>query len=289
MELVWINNTFPTLCYFCTACRNADLSPLHYLPATEEEALEFKKLAVNYRSAIGSINYLSTATRPDLSHAVSSLSQFLENPGVNHWRGFLHILRYLKGSPDVGLLYPKGPSGGIIAYSDADWGNCGSSRRSVSGYLATLNGCLVLWKTRKQPSVSLSTAEAEYKALCDLTSELLWLRQWVKECCLFTAVAPIVVHEDNQSCINAANGDCNVNNKRMKHVDIQLHFIKEVIRSSAIQLRYTPTSMMLADFLTKSVPRPTLSRALSRLSVVRLGVRGDVENHLNTDQDDRHS
>ncbi|MBW0525550.1 hypothetical protein O181_065265 [Austropuccinia psidii MF-1] len=242
----------------------------HYSPATKEEALEFKKLEVNYRSAIGSINYLCTATRPNLSHAVSSLSQFLENPGVTHWCGFLHVLRYLRGSPDVGLLYSNNPSQGITAYSDADWGNCRVSRQSVSGYLATLNGCL-------------------YKALCDLTSELLWLRQWVKECCLLSTITPIVVYEDNQSCINAANGDCNVNNKRMKHVDIQLHFIKEVIRSSAIRLSYTPTSSMLADFLTKSVPRSTLSRALSRLSVVQLGVRGDVENHLNTDQDDRHS
>ncbi|MBW0494929.1 hypothetical protein O181_034644 [Austropuccinia psidii MF-1] len=197
-----------------------------YLPVTKEEALEFKKLAVNYRRAIGSINYLSMATWPDLSHAISLLSQFLENPGVTHWNGFLHVLR------------------------NAYWGNC----------------C-----TRKQPSVSLSTTEAEYKALCDVTSELLWLSQCLKECCLFSTIAPILVHEDNQSCINAANGDCNVKNKRMKHVDIQLHFIKEVIRSSAIRLIYTPSYAMLADFLTKSVPRPTLSRSLPCLSVILLG------------------
>ncbi|MBW0554274.1 hypothetical protein O181_093989 [Austropuccinia psidii MF-1] len=217
-----------------------------YLPVTKEEALEFKKLAVNYRSAIGSINHLSMDTRTDLSHAISLLSQFLENPGVTHWSGFLHVLRYLRG-----FFILKVPL-----------------------------------KTRKQPSVSLSTTEAEYKALCDLTSELLWLGQWVKECCLFSTIATIVVHEDNQSCINAANGDCNFNNKRMKHVNIQLHFLKEVIHSSAIRLIYTPTYAMIADFLTKSVPCPTLSRALSCLSVIRLGVRGDVENHLNTDQDD---
>ncbi|MBW0535073.1 hypothetical protein O181_074788 [Austropuccinia psidii MF-1] len=125
--------------------------------------------------------------------------------------------------------------------------------------------------------------------MCDLTSELFWLGQWVKECCLFSSIAPIVVHEDNQSCINAANGDCNVSNKHIKHVKIELHFIKEVIHSSAIRLSYTPTDSMLADFLTTSLPCPTLSRALSCLSVVWLGVRGDVENHLNTDQDDQHS
>ncbi|MBW0555809.1 hypothetical protein O181_095524 [Austropuccinia psidii MF-1] len=136
--------------YGMQECRpvSTPLSPNnHYLPATEEEALEFKKLA------------------------------FLENPGVTHWHGFLHILRYLRDSPDMWLLYSKRPSQGIIAYRNADRGNCHVSPQSVLGYVATLNGCLMLWKTRKQPPVSLSTAEAEYKVLCDLTSELLSLCQ----------------------------------------------------------------------------------------------------------------
>ncbi|MBW0579798.1 hypothetical protein O181_119513, partial [Austropuccinia psidii MF-1] len=145
----------------------------HLSSASISESSDFGRLKVNFRSAVGSINYLSTATRPDLSFA------------------------------DLGLTYPRGINVGILAYSDADWGNCRVSRRSVTGFLATVGGSLVLWKTRKQPSVSLSTAEAEYKALCDLTSELLWLGQWCR--------------------------DCNLNNKRMKHVDIQLHFIKEAI------------------------------------------------------------
>ncbi|MBW0529589.1 hypothetical protein O181_069304 [Austropuccinia psidii MF-1] len=156
----------------------------HYLPATEEEALKFKKLVVNYWSANGSINYLSMETLPNLSHSVSLLSQFLENPGVTHWLGFLHVLRYLRDSPDMRLLYSKRPSQGINAYGNADWGNC-----------------------------------------------------HVKECCLFSTIAPIVVHGDNQSCINAANGDCNFNNKHMKNVNIQLHFIKEVtVTTMAIHL-----------------------------------------------------
>ncbi|MBW0536379.1 hypothetical protein O181_076094 [Austropuccinia psidii MF-1] len=136
----------------------------HLLPASEDEVVKFNSLGVNYRSAVGSINYLSTGTRPDISHAVSSLSQFLERPGYSHWQAFLHVLRYLKGTSDVGLVYSKSSLSGIEAYSDADWGNCVGTRRSVTGFLAIFNGNLVLWKTRKQPSVSISTAEAEYKA-----------------------------------------------------------------------------------------------------------------------------
>ncbi|MBW0535649.1 hypothetical protein O181_075364 [Austropuccinia psidii MF-1] len=250
----------------------------HLVPATEQELVKFEMLGVNYQSAIGSINYLSTGTRPDLSYAVSSLSQFLEKPGFLQWQAFLHVLRYLKGTLNVGLVYSGGCSVDVEAYSDADWGNCPETRRSITWYLATFGKNLVLWKTRKQPSVSISTAEAEYKALCDLASELLWLKQWCHECNLLDKSFTIPIHEDNQGCINTINGDCNVNNKRMKHVDIQLHFVKEVVKSGAFKLNFVPTHHMLADFLTKSIARPSLPRSLRTLGVISLGVRGSVEN-----------
>ncbi|MBW0564234.1 hypothetical protein O181_103949 [Austropuccinia psidii MF-1] len=219
--------------------------------ATQDEVDKLKLLKVNYRSAIGSINYLSTATRPDLCFAVSSLSQYLENPGIKHWHAFLHVLLYLQGSSNVGLRYKKDGAQGISAWSDADWGNCRSSRRSVTGYLATFHSGLVLWKKRKQPLVSISTEEAEYKALCNLTSKLMWLKQWCAEEQILRLTQPITVWEDNQSCINIKNGNCNFNNQRIKHMYIQLHFVKEVIQSSTIKLCYAPSTEMLADFLTK--------------------------------------
>ncbi|MBW0546140.1 hypothetical protein O181_085855 [Austropuccinia psidii MF-1] len=214
----------------------------HLIPATSEEILKLKELKINFSSAIGSINYLRSATRPDLSFAVSTLSQYLECPGIRHWHAFLHVLCYLKGTQDLGLSYSGNLPKGIVA-----WGNCQATRRSVTGFLATFHGCLILWETRKQPSVSTSTAEAEYKALCDLTSKLLWLKQWCQEANLFVSAEPITVWDDNQICINTANRHCNFNSKRMKHVDIQLHFIKEVVKLATIVLKYTPSSEMLAD------------------------------------------
>ncbi|MBW0494470.1 hypothetical protein O181_034185 [Austropuccinia psidii MF-1] len=249
----------------------------HLTQVTEEEVVAFKNLKENYRSAIGSINYLSTATRPDLSFAVSALSQYLERPGIKHWQAFMHVLRYLRGSSDRGLHYSAEKNNGITAYSDADWGNCSMTQCSTTGYLACFHKCLLLWKTRKQPMVSISTAEAEYKAVCDLTSELLWFKQWCEEAKLFTFTKPILIFEDNQSCIKTANGDCNINNKQMKHIDIQLHFIKEDIQENCIQLQYVPSTQMLADFLTKSVNKFTLENSLSGLSLLQLGVRGDEE------------
>ncbi|MBW0541180.1 hypothetical protein O181_080895, partial [Austropuccinia psidii MF-1] len=220
---------------------------IHMGPASNDDIQKFGFLNINYRSTIGSINYLSTATRPDLSHAVSSLLQFLEKPGIQHWNGFLHVLKYLRGTQEMGLVYSRGSNKGIRAYSDADWGNCQETQRLVTGFLVTFEGSLVIWKTRKQPTVSISTAKSEYKAICDLTSELAWFHQWCNVCSLYKVCDPIPVHEDNQSCINTIEGNSN-----LKHINIQLHFIKEFAEKSVIKLIYTPTGSMLADFLTKS-------------------------------------
>ncbi|MBW0474073.1 hypothetical protein O181_013788 [Austropuccinia psidii MF-1] len=233
---------------------------LHFHQVDIKNELEkFRNLSVSYHSAIGSINYLSTVTRPDLSYAVSSLSQFLETPGINHWNNFLHVLKYLNGTQNIGLFYSWGSKEGIRAYSNADWGNCQETRWSVTGFLVTFKGNLVIWKTRKQPSVLISTAEAKYKALCDQTSEMIWFWQWCNECSLYITSEPIPVHEDNQSCISTVEGDSNLNQRRMKHINIRLHFVKEFVKNSSIQLIYTPTNLMLADFLTKSVNHLSLS------------------------------
>ncbi|MBW0511644.1 hypothetical protein O181_051359 [Austropuccinia psidii MF-1] len=212
--------------------------------------------------------HLSSATDEEVSSFLAL--GFLEQPGINHWKAFLHVLRYLKGSQDSALTYDTGNEHGIAAYSNADWGNCTNTRRSVTGYLVQFNKCLVIWKTRKQSTVSLSTSEAEYKSLCDVTSELLWLQQWCNESRLVDSLSPTPVHEDNQGCINAANGNSNINNRRMKHVNIQLHFVKEAVKNLAIELRYTPTNEILANFLTKSVCKGTLCKALSALRVLRM-------------------
>ncbi|MBW0505428.1 hypothetical protein O181_045143 [Austropuccinia psidii MF-1] len=222
----------------------------HLEEGSSEECNAFKALNTNYRSAVGSLSYLSVATTPDISFAVSSLSQFLEKPGMVHWNAFLHVLRYLKGTAGLGLFYASGGGSGLCAYSDADWGNCKQTRRSVTGFIISFNSCLVIWKTRKQPTVSLSTTEAEYKALTDLSTEVLWLRQFLKELSLCRLEGPTIVFDDNQGCIMTASSDTNSNTRRMKHVEIQLHFIREVIQNNLIKVVYVPTSKMLADFMT---------------------------------------
>ncbi|MBW0545560.1 hypothetical protein O181_085275 [Austropuccinia psidii MF-1] len=228
----------------------------HQEESNPEECSQFEALNTNYRSAVGRLNYLSVAMRPDISFSVSSLSQ---------------------GTVDYGLHYTADGVGNICADSDADWGNCRETRRSITGFVISFKHCLVIWKTRKQHSVSLSTVEAEYKALMDLSTEVLWLQQFVKELSLCELVSPTTFFDHNQGCINTANSDSNSNTRHMKHVDIQLHFIREAIWNELIKVIYIPSDKMMADFMTKSVCRPALVKCLNALNVLSLRARGDVE------------
>ncbi len=114
-----------------------------------------------YQSAIGSLSYLSVTTRPDITYSVNKMAKFCVDPSKHHWTGVKHILRYLKGTIQHGITYTKQSSGECVAYSDADWGRDLDDRKSTSGYLFVISGGPVSWKSKKQSSVALSTAEAE--------------------------------------------------------------------------------------------------------------------------------
>jgi hypothetical protein len=143
---------------------------------------------VPYRSVVGALLYASLGTRPDLTHSVSEASRFLASPGQVHWAAVKRIMRYVRGSNprplvyhaptvvDVGNYMPD-----IVAYSDADWAGDPDTRRSTTGYLVKLDGDLVSWASRRQPTVTTSTAEAEYMAITEATKEVIWLRQLMAE------------------------------------------------------------------------------------------------------------
>ncbi|MBW0475748.1 hypothetical protein O181_015463 [Austropuccinia psidii MF-1] len=210
----------------CRPIETPMIPHLYLEEASDCERKEFLKLNTNYCSTIGNLRYLSNATRPDLAYTVSALLQFLEKPGISHWKSFLHVLQYFKGNPNIQLTYKKNLTEPLEAYSDADWGN----------------------------------SEAEYRELTDLTKEILWIGQFGEEIGILENLKTTVVHEDNQGCINTANSNCNTNGRRMKHIEIQLHFIREVMQRSIIELQYAATANMLADFLTKAINRATIQR-----------------------------
>jgi transposase InsO family protein len=222
-------------------------------PASATDAARMRK--VPYREAIGSLMYAAVATRPDIAFAVSTLSQFLENPGEAHWQAVKRIFRYLAGTRGVALTY-GGERHELVGYTDAD-GASQEHRRAISGYAFIIDGGAVSWSSKKQELVTLSTAEAEYVAATHAAKECIWLRRLTGDILPPTA-EPMTLHCDNQAAIKLAQDDNY--HARTKHIDIRYNFIRDVVKRGHIELQYCPTDDMTADILTKALPRWKVSQ-----------------------------
>ncbi len=218
-------------------------------PKTEEEISEMK--SVPYRSAVGSLIYLVTGTRPDIAVAVGEVAKYSNNPGRQHWMAVKRILRYLKETVNFGIKCdPK--SVDLVGYSDADWAGDLDTRRSTTGYLFKLGSVPICWKSKRQPTVALSTAEAEYMALSMATQTAIWIRKLLNDFDV-ASVEPVVIYEDNQGCIAMAKNP--VNHERTKHIDIRYNFVRERVEDKTVVVKYLETTEMLADILTKGLSR----------------------------------
>ena len=218
-------------------------------PKTEEEISEMK--LVPYRSAVGSLIYLVTGTRPDIAVAVGEVAKYSNNPGRQHWMAVKRILRYLKETVNFGIKCdPK--SVDLVGYSDADWAGDLDTRRSTTRYLFKLGSVPICWKSKRQPTVALSTAEAEYMALSMATQTAIWIRKLLNDFDVASEV-PTVIYEDNQGCIAMAKNP--VNHERTKHIDIRYNFVRERVEDKTVVVKYLETTEMLADILTKGLSR----------------------------------
>ena len=179
-----------------------------------------------YQAAVGSLLYLSTWTRPDISYAVNNVAKFCSKPSVKHWIAVKRILRYLQGTQEYSLLYNKGDTGECIGYADTDWAGEVTGRRSTSGYIFQIGGTAVSWRSKKQSCVALSTAEAEYMALASAAQESIWLQQLLSDL-NNKPTDGMVIYEDNQSCISMTKNP--QFHGRAKHVGIKYHFIREQV------------------------------------------------------------
>ncbi|CAK9811678.1 Copia protein [Anthophora quadrimaculata] len=216
-----------------------------------------------YRELMGCLMYLAVATRPDIAHAVSALGQFNECYGPEHWAAAKRILRYLKGTMTLGLMY-KNDATPLFGYADADWGNCAEDRRSYSGYSFILGGAVVSWESRKQRTVALSSTEAEYMSLAEATKEAIYLRKYLLELG-FGFSLEIKLYCDNQGALKLAENP--IFHNRTKHVDIKHHFVRDALRNKLLKLEYISTSEMVADVLTKSLPGPSHRKCTDRLGL----------------------
>lgn len=218
-----------------------------------------------FRSLVGSLLYVATCTRPDIAYMVNQLSRHLERPTQQHWKAAIRVLRYLKSTKSVGIQYGvESKDVKVSAFSDANWASNKDDRRSVSGVMVMINGSPVIFKSRTQHNVSLSTAEAEYVALSLCVQEVLWLKHLLGEMGV-EIKAPVPVFEDNQGAIAIAKNEGY--QSRAKHIDIRYHFIREHVKAKVIDLQYVESKSQQADFLTKPIATKQFQHLLTKSKI----------------------
>ena len=183
------------------------------------------------------------------------VSRYLGNPSEQHLLAAKRILRYIKGSTNVGLTFQGQNSNqiSITAYADADWAGDLDDRKSTTGYVIMIGDCVVSWVSKKQSTISLSSAEAEYMAISSTVQEIKWIRQLLNELYICYQNEPTILNIDNQAAIAISEND--VHHARTKHIDIRHHFVRESIKNKEIQLKWVNTQNQLADIFTKGLLR----------------------------------
>ena len=179
--------------------------------------------ATNYRSVVGALQYL-TLTRPDIAFAVNKVCQFLHTPTTVHWSTVKRILRYVRGTVNLGLSIRRSELTLVSAFSDADWAGCVDDRRSTGGFAVFLGDNLISWTARKQPTVSRSSTEAEYKALANATAEMLWVQKLLTELGIPHPAKARLWCDNLGATYLSANP---IFHARTKHIEIDFHFVRE--------------------------------------------------------------
>jgi len=225
-----------------------------------------------YQALIGSLTYAAMSTHPDIGYITQFLSQANKNPMQHDWNAAKRVLRYLKGTKNLGIVYRREPDATHNQHSPATtWGFCDANyaedphdRRSTSGYAFMLAGGPISWKSKKQSSVSLSTTEAEYYALGVACQEAVWLKQIGQEL-LLPLDGPIHLYSDNTGAVTLSENP--VFHNRSKHIDIRWHFVRELIRSKTIRTSHIPGTQNGVDFLMKALNRSEHDRCVKLLGM----------------------
>ncbi|XP_021744867.1 uncharacterized protein LOC110710833 [Chenopodium quinoa] len=203
-----------------------------------------------YRRLAGALQYL-TFTRPDISYAVQQVCLHMHDPRVAHMAALKRVIRYIQGTLDYGLhLYPSSFSS-LVSYTDVDWGGCPDTRRSTSGYCVFLGDNLVSWSSKRQPTLSTSSAEAEYRGVENVVSESCWLRNLLLElhCPIKKAT---LVYCDNVSAIYLSGNP--VKYQRTKHIELDIHFVREKVAQGQVRVLHVPSRYQITNIFTKGLP-----------------------------------
>ncbi|GKB85258.1 putative RNA-directed DNA polymerase [Tanacetum coccineum] len=237
--------------YGLLACKPA-ATPLQQNVVLAFEESEHDKLLTNiteYQKIVGKLIYLSI-TRPDIQYSVHCLSQHMHAPLKSHFTAAMRVLRYLKGAPGTGIQFCMDSSFSLHAFSDADWAKCPETRKSVSGFCVFLCNNLVSWKSKKQATISRSSAESEYRCLASTTCELIWIVKILKDLGV-EGLLPAHLFCDSTSAISIAGNP--VFHEKTKHFEIDLHLVREKVSDGVVKVVKVASANNVADVFTKGV------------------------------------
>eukprot|EP00253_Pinus_taeda_P030683 PITA_30683 len=201
------------------------------------------------QSKEGKILYL-THTRPDLSFAVGLISRFMKNPHESHWKATKRILHYVRGTVQFGIHYNAEESPLLVGFIDSDWAGDLDDQKSTASYVFALGSGSITWACKKQSATSLSSVEAEYRGVVEVSKEALWLRQILPEFG-FQQQHPTTFWCDNQSsiqlCKDLVQHQCN------KHIELHMQFIRNLIHDHVLEVQYCSIDDQVVDIFTKAL------------------------------------
>ncbi|KAI3518159.1 hypothetical protein L1887_06608 [Cichorium endivia] len=185
-------------------------------------------------------------------------------PRSGHLHALKRILRYVKGTQSMGRHMRPGQISSLVSYTDADWAGCPDTRRSTSGYCIYLGDNLISWSSKRQTTISRSSAEAEYRAVANVVTEICWLRNLLLELGYHPSRTSIV-YCDNISAIYMTGNP--VQHQRTKHIEIDIHFVRDKVQQGQIRVLHVPSRFNFADIFTKGLPRVLFNDFRSSLSI----------------------
>ncbi|GJW19428.1 ribonuclease H-like domain-containing protein [Tanacetum coccineum] len=250
-----------------------DLGPLNYflgISVTRDSSglfLSQKKYAIKIleraHSLAGSLQYL-TFTRSDIFYAVQQVCLYMHDPREPYFSALKRILRYVRGTLDYGLQLFSSSTTDLVAYSDADWAGCPTTRRSTSGYCVFLSYNLLSWSSKRQPTLSHSSAEAEYRGVANVVAETCWLRNLLRE--LHSPLtSTTLVYCDNVSVVYLS---CNpIQHQRTKHIEIDIHFVRDLVTAGRVRVLHVPSRYQFANIFAKGLSSALFEEFRSSLSV----------------------
>ena len=218
--------------------------------AAEQEVVE----RLPYQRLVGSIMYAMISTRPDLAYAVGVVAQHMQQPRKAHWKAAQRVLCYVQATKELKLAFQAGAGaegGRLTGFVDADWAGDEDTRLSTIGFFFTVAGGAIVWASKKQHTVALSSVESEYVAASQCAAEGTWLTRLADEVGLYDP-EPLPIYCDSTGAANLAKNP--VQHQRTKHVDIKYHFVRQKVCAGEVTMLYVRTDKQPADSLTKALP-----------------------------------